>query len=102
MKLATLFCIVYLQAFWCYKQIKIVEMPYTSYTTKSSCDSCNMGMSDLPDMWAADPICGPQTLGLRAYISVKSQVPMLQLICNTFLASCTQAKSLVKLQQLYL
>ena len=45
---------------------------------------------------------GPQALGLRAYISGKSRVPMLQLLCNTFLVSCAQAKSSVKLQQLYL
>ena len=45
---------------------------------------------------------GPQARGLRAYISGKSRVPMLQLLCNTFLASCAQAKSSVKLQQLYL
>ena len=30
-------------------------------------------MSDLPDMYAQSP---------KAYISAKSQVPMLQLICN--------------------
>ena len=29
-------------------------------------------------------ICMPKARGLRAYISGKSQVPMLQLICNTF------------------
>ena len=45
---------------------------------------------------------GPQARGLRAYISGKSRVPMLQLLCNTFLASCAQAKSSVELQQLYL
>ena len=59
----------------------------------ATCDSCNMGMSHLPDMYAR---------GLRAYISGKSRVPMLQLICNTFLASCAQAKSPVELWQLYL
>ena len=36
--------------------------------------SCNMGTRDLPDMYAR---------GLRAYISGKSRVHMLQLICNT-------------------
>ena len=61
------------------------------------CDSCNMDTSDLPDMYAQS-----QAQGLRAYIPGKSRVPMLQLICNTFLASCAQAKSLVELQQLYL
>ena len=40
-----------------------------------------MGMSDLPDMYAQSP---------RAAL------------CNTFLASCAQAKSSVELQQLYL
>ena len=63
-------------------------------------DSCNMGTSDLPDMYAQSP--RPQARGLRAYISGKSRVPTLQLLCNTFLASCAQAKSLVELQQLYL
>ena len=57
-----------------------------------------MGTSDLPDMYAQSP----RATGLRAYISGKSQVPMLQLLCKTFLASCAQAKSSVKLQQLYL
>ena len=47
-------------------------------------DSCNMGTSDLPDMYAQSP---------RA---------TLQLLCNTFLASCAQAKISVELQQLYL
>ena len=45
---------------------------------------------------------GPQARELRAYILGKSRVPMLQLLCNTFLASCAQAKGSVKLQQLYL
>ena len=68
------------------------------------CDSCNMGTSDLPDMYL---ICmpkaqGSQARGLRSYISGKSLVPMLQLICNTFLVSCAQAKSSVELQKLYL
>ena len=59
-----------------------------------------MGTSDLPDMFAKAR--GPQTQGLRAYILCKSRVPMLQLLCNTFLASCAQAKSSVELQQLHL
>ena len=45
---------------------------------------------------------GPQARKLRAYISGKLRVPMLQLLCNTFLVSCAQAKSSVELQQLYL
>ena len=57
-----------------------------------------MGRSDLPDMYAQSL----KAAGPRAYISSKSQVSMLQLICNTFLVSCAQAKSSVKLQQLYL
>ena len=40
---------------------------------------------------------GPQAQGLRAYISGKSRVPMLQLLCNIFLASYAQAKSSVEL-----
>ena len=35
-------------------------------------NSCNMGTRDLPDMYARSP---------RAYISGKSQVHMLQVIC---------------------
>ena len=42
-------------------------------------NSCNMGTRDLPDMYAR----GPQARGLRAYISGKSRVHMLQVICNT-------------------
>ena len=57
-----------------------------------------MGTGDLPDMYAQ----GPRATGLRAYISGKSRVPMLQPICDKFLASCAQAKSSVELQQLYL
>ena len=45
---------------------------------------------------------GSQARGLRAYISGKSRVPMLQQLCNTFLVSCVLAKSSVELQQLYL
>ena len=52
-----------------------------------------MGTSDLPDIYAQSP---------RAYISGKSRVPMLQLLCNTFLASWAQAKNSAELQQLYL
>ena len=50
------------------------------------CNSCNMGMRAFPDMYARLPK-GP---GLRAYISGKARMPMLQLICNTYQAdSCT-------------
>ena len=59
--------------------------------------SCNMDTRDLPDMYALSP----QAFG-HSYISGKSQVPMLQLICNTFLASCARAKSSFESQQLYL
>ena len=38
--------------------------------------SCNIGTSDLPDMYALRPAA----LGLWAYISGKSLVPMLQLL----------------------
>ena len=61
--------------------------------------SCNMGMSDLPDMYAQRPrAAGPR---LRAYISGKLQVPILQMICNTFSVSCAQAKNSDESQQLY-
>ena len=46
-------------------------------------------------------ICIPKARGPQAYVLGKSRVPMLQLLCNTFLASCAQAKSSVELQ-LYL
>jgi len=39
--------------------------------------SCNMGTSDLPEMYAQSP------KAQRAYISGKPQMPMLQLLCNT-------------------
>ena len=48
--------------------------PATAYVA----NSCNMGTSDLSDMYVQ---------GLRAYISGKSRVPLLQLICNTFSVS---------------
>ena len=38
--------------------------------------SCNIGTCDLPDMYALRPVA----LGLWAYISGKSLVPMLQLL----------------------
>ena len=42
------------------------------------CNSCNIGTSDLPDMYALSRrACGPQAW---AYISGKSLVPMLQLL----------------------
>ena len=40
-----------------------------------------MNTRDLPDMYAGAQ--GPQARGLRAYISSKSQVHMLQLLCIT-------------------
>ena len=40
-----------------------------------------MGTSDLPEMYTQSLRC--ESRGLRAYISGKSRVPMLQLICNT-------------------
>ena len=43
-----------------------------------ACNSCNIGTSDLPDMYAQSL----RAAGPKAYISGKSQVPMLQLICN--------------------
>ena len=48
----------------------------------STCNSCNIGTSDLPDMYCMPKARGPQARGLRAYILGKSLVPMLQLICN--------------------
>ena len=49
-------------------------MKHTLYTKSCLCNSCNMGIRDLPEMYAR---------GLWAYLSEKSQVPMLQLIFNT-------------------
>ena len=39
-----------------------------------TCNSCNMGVRDLSDMYAQSP---------RAYILGESRVPMLQVICIT-------------------
>ena len=44
------------------------------YVCMYTCNSCNMGTRDLPDMYARSS---------RAYISGKSRVHMLQVICNT-------------------
>ena len=41
-----------------------------------------MGTSDLPDMYICPKPEGAAR-GLRAYISGKSRVPMLQVLCNT-------------------
>ena len=41
------------------------------------CNSCNMGMRDLSDMYSLIT----QSCSLRAYISGKSKVPMVQVIC---------------------
>jgi len=38
-----------------------------------------MGTSDLPDTY----VCIPKARGLQAYISGKSWVPLLQILCNT-------------------
>ena len=56
------------------------------------CNSNNMGMRDLPDMYAQSPRAG----GLRAYILGKSRVHMLQVMCNTSgtLKICTNLKSI--------
>jgi len=48
-----------------------------------------MGTSDLPDT------CMPKAQGLQAYISGKSQVPMLQLLCNTSKAGSLDADTSV-------
>ena len=42
----------------------------------ATCNGCNMGTRDLPDMYA-------RARGLREYISGKSQENMLQVICIT-------------------
>ena len=42
--------------------------------SQESCNSCNMGARDLPDMYARSP---------RAYISGESRAPMLQVPCIT-------------------
>ena len=51
----------------------------TTITTgnHSVSNTCNVGMSDLPDIY----ICTTKAQELRAYISGKSLMPMLQLIC---------------------
>ena len=55
-------------------------MAYT-WIRNATCNSCNMGTSALPDMYAQSlRAIGPR---LRAYILGKTQVPMLQLICYT-------------------
>jgi len=51
------------------------------YIPLITCNSCNMGTRDLPDIYAQSPRAAGR--GLRAYISGKSRVHMLQLICNT-------------------
>ena len=45
------------------------------------CNGCNMGMGDLPDMYARGLRATGR--GLRAYISGKSQMAMLQVLCIT-------------------
>ena len=47
------------------------------------CNSCNMGMRDLPDMYARSPRGSGihAARGLRTYISGKSRMAMLQLLC---------------------
>ena len=51
-----------------------------------------MGMSDLPDMYAQSlRATGPRAEGI--HIRQITSAYMLQLICNTFAASCAQVKS---------
>ena len=45
----------------------------------ATCNSCNMGERDLPDMYARSL----RAAGPRAYISGESRAPMLQVICIT-------------------
>ena len=62
----------------------------------SFCNSCDVGMSDLPDMYAQSPrATGLKAKGILTY-QANHEYPMLQLICNTFLVSCAQAKSSVE------
>ena len=49
------------------------------YIYVAICNGCSMAMGDLPDVYAR----GPWAQGLRAYISGKSQIAMLQVSCNT-------------------
>ena len=48
-----------------------------------TCNSCNMGMRGLPDMYALS--AGPQALGIHSNVSGKSQIHMLQVLCITLL-----------------
>ena len=45
-------------------------------------NSCNMGMSDLPEVYAQARGCSPSA---STYVSGKSQVPMLQLKYSTLM-----------------
>ena len=58
-----------------------LRLIYSLLRTNIICSSCNMGTSDLPELYAL-------ALGLRpharTYISGKSQVPMLQLVYSTW------------------
>ena len=44
-----------------------------------------MGMSVLTDMYIQIPELGLQALGMRVYISGRTQVYMLQLLCTTLI-----------------
>ena len=48
-------------------------------------------MRDLPDMYVAMP----KAQGIRAFISGKSQMHMLQVLCNTFIAIVTTPEGLM-------
>ena len=74
---------------------------YKAIIANCLCDSCNMDMSDLPNMYAQSPRdAGPIAEGI--HIRQITSAHVTTNIRNTFLPSCAQAKSLVELQQLNL
>ena len=57
------------------------DQTQTWKTLKNICNSCNMGTSDLPEIYTRARGRSPSA---SVYISGKSQVPMLQLIYSTW------------------
>ena len=63
--------------------LSVIFIYMCAYVYIHICNGCNGATGDLPDMHARSPRCMPKARGLRAYISGKSLMTMLQLLCIT-------------------
>ena len=74
-KFSLIHCKIHRNCGWHVITVEAITLPWADQRNlQGVCNGCNMAMRDLPDMYAQS---------LRAYISGKSLMPMLQLLCIT-------------------